>query len=81
MVAYNEALYLGQCQGELVRLRKAQQRLQAIQQSVANSAKMPVSPPPPTIRDMIDEVRVADQQIMIERRTVIPVDQLVTTRR
>ena len=41
VVAYNEALYLGQCQGELARLRKAQQRLQAIQQSVQKARRQP----------------------------------------
>ena len=41
VVTYNEALYLGQCQGELVRLRKLQQRLQAIHQGLEKAKRRP----------------------------------------
>ncbi|MCL5066293.1 MAG: IS1634 family transposase [Firmicutes bacterium] len=41
VVTYNEALYLGQCQGELVRLRKLQQRLQAIHQELEKAERRP----------------------------------------
>ncbi len=41
VVTYNEARYLGQCQGELVRLRKLQQRLQAIHHGLATTKRRP----------------------------------------
>ena len=41
VVTYNEALYLGQWQGELVRLRKLQDRLQAIQHAVVHGRRRP----------------------------------------
>ena len=56
VVTYNEALYLGQCQGELTRLRKAQQRLQAIQQSVQKARR------PPTVAALTQRVTQAVAQ-------------------
>ncbi len=41
VVTYHEALYLGQWPGELVRLRKLQDRLQAIQHQVVHGVRRP----------------------------------------
>ena len=41
VVTYNEALFLGQWQGELVRLRKLQDRLHTIQRSVERGSRRP----------------------------------------
>ncbi len=41
VITYNEALYLGQWQGELVRLRKLQDRLQSIQRQVVQGVRRP----------------------------------------
>lgn len=41
VVTYNEALYLGQLQGELVRLRKLQERLQHMQRQVIQGRRRP----------------------------------------
>ncbi len=41
VVTYNEALYLGQFQGELVRLRKLQDRLQALQRQAVQGVRRP----------------------------------------
>jgi transposase len=41
VVTYNEALFLGQWQGEFVRLRKLHDRLRAIQQGVTRAARTP----------------------------------------
>ena len=41
VVTYNEALYLGQFQGELVRLRKLQDRLQTLQRQAIQGVRRP----------------------------------------
>ena len=41
VVTYNKALFLGQWQGEFVRLRKLHDRLRAIQQGVTRAARTP----------------------------------------